>query len=92
MATGTISEVVREPTTAEVTQFIMTGDFTGVGAGITVHVTLNLLNDSDGSVNRVMNFVVTATAGELNHFAGDVASAMNGIVEDVEAILGITFA
>lgn len=89
MAQAVISKTVLEPTTAEITQFIMTGDFTQ-GSGITVQVTLNLLND-DQTINRIMNFEINASAGQKAHFASDVSSAMSTIISDVESILGVTF-
>ncbi len=90
MPSAVITQTVREPTTAEVTQFIMTGDFTS-GAGITVFVKLKILNDSDGSLNREMSFEFNATIGQKNHFQSDVVSAMSGIISEIETILGITF-
>jgi hypothetical protein len=77
MAQAVISKTVLEPTTAEITQFIMTGDFTQ-GSGINVEVTLNLLNDD-------------LTVNQKDHFAADVVSAMSTIIADVESILGVTF-
>ena len=90
MPSAVISQTVREPTTAEIRQFVMTGDFTQ-GSGISVYITLDLLNDSDGSVNRQMNFEVNASAGQKNHFASDVSGAMSTIISDIETLLGVTF-
>jgi hypothetical protein len=91
MATAVLSKTLREPTTAEITQFIMTGDFTQ-GSGINVQVSLNILDDSDGSVNRKMSFALNASTGQKNHFQTDVVAAMSTVIADVEAQLGVTFA
>ena len=91
MPTAVLSQTLREPTTAEVRQFIMTGDFTQ-GSGIKVQATIDVLNDGDGSVNRTMSFEFNASAGQKDHFASDVAAAMNNLVSDIETILGVTFA
>ena len=91
MPSAIISHTVEQPTTAEIRQFVFNGDFTS-GAGITVHVTLDLKNN-DGSLNRTMIFILdNASAGQKNHFADDVAAAMNTINAKIEAILGVTFA
>jgi hypothetical protein len=92
MATAVITQTVREPTVAEVTQFIFTGDFTS-GAGIVVDVTLEILNDADGSRNRKMSFTLdNLSAGQKDHFQGDVVAAMSNIISKIEDLLGVTFA
>jgi hypothetical protein len=91
MPTAVLSKTLREPTTAEIKQFIMTGDFTQ-GSGINVQVTLDILDNSDGSVERTMSFALNASEGQKNHFASDVASAMSTVIADVESTLGVTFA
>lgn len=90
MPTAVISDTVREPTVAEVKQFIMTGDFTQ-GSGIDVQVTVSILDDATGEEHQRLSFEGNFSVGQKNHFQSDVAAAMSDIVADVETILGVTF-
>ena len=90
MPSAVITQTVDEPLLADLKALVITGDFTS-GAGINVQVQLSLKNTSDGE-NRLMTFVLNASAGQKNSFQSDVDSAMSTVIADVEAILGVTFA